>query len=101
MSVAAGGGQSLAIGSDNNLYAWGQNGFGEVGNGTTTNVLSPIKISLPSGVQPVAVAAGYLHSLALGSNGKVYAWGDNSLGEFGDGNTNGSSSPVAVSFPPL
>ena len=55
VSVAAGGGQSLAIGSDNNLYAWGQNGYGEVGNGTTSSVLTPVKISLPSGVQPVAV----------------------------------------------
>jgi alpha-tubulin suppressor-like RCC1 family protein len=99
VAVSAGGNHSLAIGSDNNLYAWGQNGYGQLGNGTTTQANSPIAISLPSGVHATAVAAGFIDSVVLGSNGKVYAWGDNSVGELGDGNTTNSSSPVLVSLP--
>ena len=91
---------SLAIGSDRNLYAWGQNGFGQLGNGTTTDSSAPVAISLPGGVQATAVAAGLDDSVALGSNGLVYAWGDNSFDELGDGVSGGTSTtPVAVSLP--
>ena len=70
VASAAGGYHSLAIGSDNTLYSWGQNGFGQLGNGTTTDSHTPVAISLPGGVQATAVAAGLIDSLALGSNGK-------------------------------
>ena len=44
----------------------------------------------------VAVAAGYGHTVALGSDGRVWAWGDNSEGQLGDGSTAQSGSPVQV-----
>ncbi|HEY4929644.1 MAG TPA: MBG domain-containing protein [Acidimicrobiales bacterium] len=96
---AAGGYHSLAIGTDGNLYAWGQNGFGQLGDGTTTNKSNPIVVQLPSGVHATKVAASTDDSFALGSDGNVYAWGDNSLNELGDGNGNNSSTPVQVSIP--
>ncbi len=99
VAVAAGGYHSLAIGSDGNLYAWGQNGYGQLGDGTTTERNTAVQVSLPGGVHATAIAAGLLYSLALGSNGKVYAWGDNSFAELGDGSSANSSTPVAVSLP--
>jgi alpha-tubulin suppressor-like RCC1 family protein len=99
-SVAAGGYHSLAIGSNGTVYAWGDNGLGQLGNGTTTNSSTPVAVSVPSGVTFTAIAAGLDDSLALGSNGKVYAWGDNSFDELGNGSTASDSTvPVAVSLP--
>ncbi len=98
-AVAAGGEHTLAIGSDGNLYAWGDNGYGELGDGTTTSSTTPVEVQMPAGVQATQIAAGLIDSLALGSDGKVYAWGDNGYDELGDGNSTDSSVPVAVSFP--
>jgi len=98
-AIAAGGFHSLAIGSDGKLYAWGGNGNGQLGNGSTTDSSIPMVVTLPSGVMATAMAAGASHSLAIGSDGKLYAWGNNFYGELGDGTTNDSYIPVAVSLP--
>ncbi len=98
-AVAAGGEHTLAIGSDGNLYAWGDNGYGELGNGTTTSSTTPVEVHMPAGIQATQIAAGLLDSLAIGSDGKVYAWGDNGYNELGDGNSTDSSVPVKVSLP--
>lgn len=80
-AISAGSSFGLAIGSDGNIYAWGGNGFGQLGNGTKTNSLVPILVSMPTGVTAKAIAGGRLFSSAIGSDGKVYAWGDNLYGE--------------------
>jgi len=75
-------------------YAWGYNGTGELGNGTyTANSSTPVPVALPSGVTATALAAGENHSLAIGSDGKVYSWGYNGNGELGDGTTTDRHSP--------
>jgi alpha-tubulin suppressor-like RCC1 family protein len=74
--------------------AWGYNGSGQLGNGTTTISRVPVAVSELSGV--TAVAAGGEHSLALLSNGTVMAWGSNREGQLGTGNTTSSRVPVAV-----
>jgi alpha-tubulin suppressor-like RCC1 family protein len=85
-SIAAGGGHSLALGSDGNLYAWGWNRTGQVGNGTTNDQTRPVLIPMPAGVTSwLAIAAGNAHSLALGSDGHLYAWGINGYGTLGLG----------------
>jgi alpha-tubulin suppressor-like RCC1 family protein len=98
-AIAVGGYHTLAIGSDGNLYAWGDNGFGQLGNGTTTSSSTPVTVTLPGGVGATEIAAGEYDSFAVGSNGHVYAWGDNALAELGDGSTTQSDTPVAVSLP--
>jgi len=72
---------------------------GQLGNGTTTNRLTPGPVALPSGVTATAVAAGIAHSLAIGPNGKVYAWGFNNVGQLGNGTTTDSHTPLAVNLP--
>ncbi|WP_232343027.1 InlB B-repeat-containing protein [Bifidobacterium choladohabitans] len=85
LQVSAGGAHSLALGSDGNVYAWGYNGSGQLGNGTTgANRNAPVRVKtpdrktypdLPADFTYLQVSAGYFHSLALGSDGNVYAWG--------------------------
>ena len=96
---AAGGDHSLVIGSNGVLYAWGLGTDGQLGNGTTTSSSTPVQVSLPAGVVPVAVAAGDDHSLALGSNGTLYAWGYNGYGQLGNGTKTNEDTPVTVTFP--
>jgi alpha-tubulin suppressor-like RCC1 family protein len=99
-AVAAGGSHSLAATSTGSVYAWGFSGFGELGNGTTTQSTTPVQVLGVGGVGTLSniavVAAGDFHSLALTSTGSVLAWGRNIEGELGNGNTTNSSTPVAV-----
>jgi alpha-tubulin suppressor-like RCC1 family protein len=76
---------TLAIGSDGNVYAWGDNTAGQLGDGSTTTSATPVKVSLPTGVTAVTVASGAAESYAVGSDHKVYAWGDNTDGQLGQG----------------
>jgi alpha-tubulin suppressor-like RCC1 family protein len=92
-AIAAGWLDGYAIGSDGNLYAWGDDATGEIGNGTldTTGITpqnTPTKVSLPVGVTPTAIAAGYLTAYAIGSDDNLYAWGWNGLDNLGDGISN-------------
>ncbi len=104
-AIAAGGanqepGTGYAIGSDGNLYAWGSNSSGQLGDGITTDSDVPVKVSLPSGVTPTAIAGSSLDAYALGSNGSIYAWGWGELGNLGNGTTAALSDvPVTVTLP--
>ncbi|MHB8512297.1 MAG: RCC1 domain-containing protein [Actinomycetota bacterium] len=86
MTTAAGWYHSLALKSDRTVWAWGGNGSGQLGNGTTTSSSVPVQVVQSSGVALsglVAIAAGWYHSLALGSDGSIWAWGDDSVGQGG------------------
>ena len=98
-AISAGSFSSLAIGSDSKLYTWGSNQSGQLGNGTNNNSSIPLVVKLPDGVSPLMIAAGAGHNLALGSDGKLYAWGSNSVGQLGNGTSLGSNIPVVVSLP--
>ena len=95
VAVAAGPNFSLAAGADGGtVWAWGANGFGQLGDGTTTWRRTPVRVGGLAGV--VAVAAGAAHSLALGADGTVWAWGGNYQGELGDGTTVDRAAPARV-----
>lgn len=81
------------------VSAWGENQFGEVGDGTTMSRLSPpVRVSgLGPGSGVIAVSAGAFFSLALKSDGSVLAWGANFQGQLGDGTMAQRSTPVVVS----
>ncbi len=100
-AIAAGVDTGYAIGSDDNLYAWGSGGVSQLGNGTTTSQqTTPVTVSLPSGVAPTAIAAGQDTGYAIGSNGSLYAWGYASSGQLGNGtNPTEQATPTAVSLP--
>jgi alpha-tubulin suppressor-like RCC1 family protein len=98
-AVAAGYAHSLALASDGSVYAWGADSAGQLGDGTTTQQLTPVKVALPAGVKATAVAAGSNYSLALASDGSVYAWGYNGQGQLGDGTTTSHGTPVKAAPP--
>jgi alpha-tubulin suppressor-like RCC1 family protein len=93
VQVARSDESSLAVLDDGGLMAWGANGHGQLGNGSTTNATTPIPVPGLSGVKAAAVGVA---SLALLSNGTVEAWGRNKDGEVGDGTTEDKLSPVPV-----
>jgi IPT/TIG domain/Regulator of chromosome condensation (RCC1) repeat len=77
------------------VMAWGENEWGQLGNGTSRNH-SDLPVAVSGLTDVTAVAAGTGHSLALLSNGTVVAWGSNQYGELGDGTEVESDVPVAV-----
>jgi alpha-tubulin suppressor-like RCC1 family protein len=89
IAISAGYSSSLAIGSDRNLYAWGSNGTGQLGDRSTTPDASPEVVSLPAGVKATAIAEGDGTSYAIGSDGNLYAWGDNQFGQLGGDDATG------------
>ena len=95
-TISGGGYHSLALKKDGTVWAWGHNEYGQLGDGTQTlGRLTPVQVSGLSGV--IAIAAGEYHSLALKSDGTVWAWGGNYEGQLGDGTTNNKLTPVQVS----
>ena len=101
MQTVNGNGYSLALSADGTVYAWGRNEYGQLGNGVTaTN--SPIPVAVKTtgtsmdGKTIMQVAAGATHSLALATDGTIYAWGKNEYGQLGNDSTINSPIPVAV-----
>ncbi len=73
------------------IWGWGDNSNGVLGNARdentgSTNIANPVEIELPDAVTSKAISAGFNHVLALGSDGGVYAWGNNEYGQLGTDN---------------
>jgi alpha-tubulin suppressor-like RCC1 family protein len=99
LSISAGGNHTCAIASDSQAYCWGYNSYGQLGDGTTTNRSAPVAVTTSgvlSGKTIKTISAGGSHTCAVASNNQAYCWGRNAYGQLGDGSTNNSSVPVAV-----
>ena len=82
------------------VSAWGNNFFGQLGNETyDASSNTPVEVSNLDGAEVKALAGGQGHSLALRSDGTVWAWGLNQDGRLGDGTNTDSSTPVQVKDP--
>nr|WP_255570868.1 S-layer homology domain-containing protein [Cohnella sp. CFH 77786] len=99
VAVAAGENHSMAIRSDGTVWTWGWNAYGQLGDGTVDIApdykTTPVQAAGLTDI--VAVSAGSSFSLALKSDGTVWAWGYNGGNQLGDGTTNPSSTPKKVS----
>jgi alpha-tubulin suppressor-like RCC1 family protein len=107
VKVAAGFEFSLAVTSTGQLYAFGDNEYGQLGSainvGTVNPNPTPRRVVLPGATGPVVqVAAGRAHSLAVTSTGQVYSFGENESGELGraagSGTYNANPRPTRVVF---
>jgi alpha-tubulin suppressor-like RCC1 family protein len=106
-AISGGINYSMVIAKDGTLYGFGRNDYGQLGNNSTASTPSPMRVlkgAYPGGTflgddsanPVVAIAAGDYHFLALTKDGSLYAWGRNSNGQLGTGDTTGQLTPVRV-----
>ncbi|HYE85898.1 MAG TPA: chitobiase/beta-hexosaminidase C-terminal domain-containing protein, partial [Vicinamibacterales bacterium] len=93
-SASAGGAHSLIATPDGRVFAWGRNGNGQLGIGSTTDKSTPTLVHTLTGV--TAISSGAAHSVARTWDGQVYSWGSNGSGRLGDGTSVASPIPVHV-----
>lgn len=84
---------SLTLMQDGSVWAWGDNGRGQLGDGTTTGKRQAVRVRLSSDElleDAVGIATGQWHSLAIREDGSLWSWGFNHRGQLGSGVTDGS-----------
>ncbi len=98
-SISAGLYHTLLCNEAGEVYAWGDNAYGQLGIGSRANKEIPMLVEGLTDI--IAVSAGDFHSLALSRSGDVYSWGRNTFGQLGNGSSAASAVPVRVSgIPP-
>ncbi|MDG0795031.1 Ig-like domain repeat protein [Cohnella ginsengisoli] len=108
-SVAAGSGYgdgghlAVALESDGDIWTWGTNNYGQLGDGApdSDTSWSPVKQTIMDGGSPVKfkqVSGGNHYALALDTSGNVWAWGKNDYGQLGDGTTTSGGLPLKIAF---
>ena len=98
--VSAGDTHSLAIDYNNTPFAWGDGSYGKLGDNSTSGSGVPDYIFFPGPIYTaLQVSAGGQHSLAIGSDTSLWAWGNNDSGQIGIGfASNSALSPIQVGF---
>jgi alpha-tubulin suppressor-like RCC1 family protein len=91
--VSAGGDFTAAIKTDGTLWLWGNNGNGRLGDNTITSKSSPVQTS-SAGTNWKQVACGYSFTAAIKTDGTLWLWGDNSVGQLGDSTRTHRSIPL-------
>jgi alpha-tubulin suppressor-like RCC1 family protein len=97
--ISAGQQHACALDTAGQAYCWGLNFDGELGDGTTTDSSVPVVVDTSgvlAGKTLTQLSGGESSTCALDASGAAYCWGDNDIGELGDGTTTSSTVPVAV-----
>ena len=82
------------------IYAWGDDASGLLGNGSDTPLTAPTWVTLPGGMSATQIAVGQDLGLAIGSDGNAYDWGEDQCGALGDGgDSDDISAPEQVALP--
>jgi len=95
-TVTAGWGHTIALKTDGTLWAWGNGNLGQIGNGS--NTVKPYNPQQQIGTEKdwQDIAAGAHYTVALKTDGTLWAWGYNEFGQLGDGTTVNKSSPIQI-----
>jgi len=103
VAISAGNDHSVALRNDGTVWTWGNNANGELGaNSTAASSLTPVQVVRADGTAlsgVTGIAAGGYHTLAVTSDGSVYAWGKNDWGQLGNNSTVTSGVAVQVLAP--
>jgi alpha-tubulin suppressor-like RCC1 family protein len=95
IDIKCGDRHSLVLTNYGEVYAWGENNIGQIGNGCNSDQLIPIKVKGFQNERVVMISCGWGHSMAL-TERHVYSWGRNDYGQLGIGNTLNSNEPKFV-----
>ena len=95
--IAAGGDQSCSVRPDGTAWCWGDNGYGQLGNGTSTSARRPVQVGDRAGW--VTLSTGGASTCGIRTDGRAYCWGLNRWGQLGDGTRTNRERPVAVADP--
>ena len=79
--LATGKNHTLALSDKGEVWAWGANTAGQLGQGNLNSFVRPARVMINTPIR--SIAAGDTHSLAIDANGRLYAWGSNNLGQLG------------------
>jgi alpha-tubulin suppressor-like RCC1 family protein len=101
VAVAAGFNHSLAVDNTGKVYAWGDNTYGELGDGDAALLSQLQPVQVKNNTTPITNVVGIVadgtNSFAIENNGNLFAWGDNTIGELGNGTTSAIGTPVNLS----
>ena len=98
-SIAAGYAHTCALTTTGQAYCWGWNQYGQLGNNSTANSLTPAAVQMPAGVSFQSIAAGITHTCALTTQNKAYCWGQGDGDRLGNNSIASSRIPAAVQMP--
>jgi hypothetical protein len=84
----------MARKEDGTIWLWGQNDYGQIGDGSTISINTPFQLVAPTGMNQVAV--GNVHSMATKDDGSVWMWGWNLYGNLGDGGNTDVYTPLEI-----
>jgi len=93
-TVSAGSDHACGIAAGGAAYCWGDNAYGELGDGTTVGKAAPVAVR--GGLSFGALSTGAGHTCGVTNGGAVHCWGMNDSGQLGDGTTTDRITPVAV-----
>jgi alpha-tubulin suppressor-like RCC1 family protein len=103
-SIACGTSHRIVLDTNGAVHAWGSNSAGQCGNGTLTNITTPVNISTISPILSTkyisSITCGDQQTYAVDNMGYVYAWGLNTNGELCDGTLTNRTSPIQTTFVP-
>ena len=94
--VSIGNSHSCYLDDSDDVYCWGDNSKGSLGNSTYDDSQKPVLVDALDDIKVTDISVGSDHSCALDSKGRVYCWGSNSYGQLGTGDLDDSSFPIEI-----